>query len=86
MRERTVVLEPKDFFHEEAEEPLEIMVTEAGSITARLYALLRKALPALENPESVPDSYRETLTDNIRRELEGVGEEGDTWSWFDTEA
>ncbi len=80
MRERTVVLEV-----EETEEPLEIMVTEAGSITAQLYALLRKALPALENPESVPCSYRQTLSDSIHRELEGLSDEGDLGSWFDTE-
>ena len=80
MRERTVVLEA-----EEAEEPLEITVTEAGSITARLYALLRKALPALENPESVPCSYRQNLVDNIRMELEGLSDESETGCWFDTE-
>lgn len=84
MYERVAVVEPKGFSHED-EEPMEIVVTEAGSITASLYALLRQALPVLENPESVHTSYRQNLVDAIRMELDGLNGEDDPGNEFDSE-
>ena len=71
MRERAVVIEPNDLSHEGTEEPLGIVVTEAGGITARLYALLRQTVPILEATESVSAACRQDLARSIRRELAG---------------
>ena len=71
MKKQTLVVEAEEFPFGEAQEPLYITITEAGSITARLYTLLRQVLPVLENPDSLSNSYRQTLASTIRKELEG---------------
>lgn len=86
MTEQTALVESEDALTGNDVEPFEIRVTEAGSITTRLYALLRQVLTILENPEHSSASYRQSVADAIRMELEGLEEDGsDSESWFDTE-
>ena len=71
MAEQTAVVESEDALTDDDTETFEIVVTEAGGITARLYALLRQPITILEEPESVSVSCRQTLASSIRRELAG---------------
>ncbi|GDX40071.1 hypothetical protein LBMAG21_03630 [Armatimonadota bacterium] len=71
MTEQSALAEPEDALTGDDTEPFEIVVTEAGGITARLYALLRQTVPILEEPESVSVSCRQALASSIRRELAG---------------
>ncbi len=77
MNEQAVLVELEDAPDGEGDEPLEIVVTNAGNITTRLYTLLRKAVPILEDPESVPAPFRQTIADAIRIELDESEEDGD---------
>ncbi len=71
MTEQTALVESEDALTGGDAEPFEIVVTEAGGITARLYALLRQTIPIMEDPESVSVSCRQALASSIRRELAG---------------
>ena len=71
MTEQTALVELEDALTGDDTEPFEIVVTEAGGITARLYALLRQTVPILEATESVSAACRQDLARSIRRELAG---------------
>jgi hypothetical protein len=58
-----------------AAQPLPLTVTDGGALVVQMQSLLRQITPVLEQPDSVPNSYRQQLAERVKALLEGAPEE-----------
>lgn len=59
----------------EATEALALTVTEGGALVVQMHMLLRQITPVLEQPDSVPDEYRQQLVERTKTLLQGIPED-----------
>ena len=59
----------------DAKQPLAITVTDGGTLVVQMQGLLRQITPVLEQPDSVPDCYRQELAERVKALLQGIPEE-----------